>query len=130
MQIPSPAPYWPVAQRLEHRAHIKPERCTWVRIPAGQHCREKPGISNRREVMPHSVGANPITGAKYAEASHGGAVVPRIPGSTEKGINSVRAGSIPAFGSPHRVHGCPSGSRGRPAKSLFASSNLVPCSNL
>ena len=33
-----------------------------------------------------------------AEASHGGAVVPRIPESTVKGINSVRAGSIPAFG--------------------------------
>lgn len=76
-----------------------------------------------------SVGANPITGTKYAEASHGGAVVPRIPGSTVKGINSVRAGSIPAFGSPHHAHGCPSGLRRRPAKPLFASSNLVPCSN-
>lgn len=46
------------------------------------------------------VGSTPTSATKYVGASHGGAVVPRIPGSTVKGINSVRAGSIPVFGIP------------------------------
>ena len=52
-------------------------------------------------------------------------MVPRIPGSTEKGINSVRAGSIPAFGSLYMAR-VPEWSKGEACKAFIRKFESCP----